>query len=109
MMILKKQSGTWSWLVSNILRSYESNTVSYIHLLIIFCSILKWHTTVTFPPDIARHHENHFSGLFMQDCTHALPVVAEKDCDACTPETHLSMLLGEGIATVKKKKNRTGL
>jgi hypothetical protein len=64
---------------------------------------MKWHTIVSFSPDTAMHHENYFSGLFMQDCTHALPVVEEKDCDACTAETCLRMLLCEDIATVKKK------
>jgi hypothetical protein len=90
-MIFKKQSGTWSWLVSNIL--YSSVPVSYGHLFITVCSIMKWHTIVRFPPDIAMHHEYRFSGLFMQDCTHVLLVVAEKDCDACTAETHLRILL----------------
>jgi hypothetical protein len=36
---------------------------------------MKWHTIVSFPPDIAMHNENHFSGLLMQDCTHALLVI----------------------------------
>lgn len=102
-MIFKKQSGTWSWLVSTILYSSETNTVSYGHVLITVCSIMKWHTVVSFPLDIAMHHENHFCGLFMQDCTHGLPVVAEKDCDACIAETYLRILLVKILQQLKKK------
>lgn len=107
-MIFKKQYGTWSWLVSSILYSSETNTASYRHLFITVCSIMKWHTIVSFPPDIAMHHENHFSGLFMQDCTHALLVVIEKDCDVCTAETHLRILLVKILQQLKKKL-RTGI
>jgi len=40
----------------------------------------------------------------MQDCTHGLLVVAEKDCDACTAETHLRFLLVKILQQLKKKK-----
>jgi hypothetical protein len=105
-MIFKKQSGTWSWLVSNMLHSFELNTASCDHLLVTFFSIMKWPIIVSFLLEIAKHLENHFSGMFLQYCTYALPVVAEKDCDTCAAETHLRMLLGEGIATVRKNHHR---
>jgi hypothetical protein len=57
------------------------------------------------------HHENHFSGLFMQNCRHALLVVAEKDCDACTAETHLRILLVKILQQggEERKKKKTGI
>jgi hypothetical protein len=102
-MVFKQQSGPWSWLVSNIPHSSDSNKISYGHLLSTLCSIMKWHTIVTFPPGIAMHQENCFSGLFMQDCTHALLFVEEKGCDACIAETCLRMLLHEDIAAFRKE------
>jgi len=101
-MIFKKQYGTCSWLIGNILYSSETITLSYDHLLITVCSIMKWHNIVSFPPDIAMHHVNHFSHLFMQDCTHSLFVVTEKDCDACTAETRLRIILVKILQQLKK-------